>query len=80
MQRKLESNGQRLASMAHLLQSVSPLATLSRGYSITLNNDKAVTSVAHIAAQDTLVTRVKDGEITSVVTHCQPLVDSDKSP
>ncbi|MFS1703101.1 exodeoxyribonuclease VII large subunit [Aestuariibacter sp. GS-14] len=79
MQRKLESNGQRLASMAHLLQSVSPLATLSRGYSITLNNDKAITSVAQVTAQDTLVTRVKDGEITSLVTHCKPLEDSDKS-
>ena len=50
-----------------LLQSVSPLSTLSRGYSITMSNGKAVTSVDTVKENDILMSRVTDGEITSKI-------------
>jgi exodeoxyribonuclease VII large subunit len=56
-----------LAQSAGLLQSVSPLSTLSRGYSITFSDTTPVTSIAAIKEGDELKTRVTDGEITSKV-------------
>jgi exodeoxyribonuclease VII large subunit len=49
------------------LQSVSPLSTLSRGYSITMSNGEAVTSVDTVKENDILMSRVTDGEITSKI-------------
>ncbi|NVK58214.1 MAG: exodeoxyribonuclease VII large subunit [Alteromonadaceae bacterium] len=68
MQRRLETNRHNLATLAHLLQSVSPLATLSRGYSVTLKDKQAVTRIESVAAHDEITSRVEDGEIISVVT------------
>jgi exodeoxyribonuclease VII large subunit len=64
----LRNKKNRLASGASLLQSVSPLSTLARGYSITLANKSAITSVEAVNTGDTITTRVTDGEITSTVT------------
>ena len=64
----LRNKKNRLASGASLLQSVSPLSTLARGYSITLANKSTITSVEAVNTGDTITTRVTDGEITSTVT------------
>ena len=64
----LGTKKQQLASNASLLQSVSPLSTLARGYSITLAENAAVTSIEAVNNGDTITTRVTDGEITSTVT------------
>jgi exodeoxyribonuclease VII large subunit len=64
----LGTKKQQLASNASLLQSVSPLSTLARGYSITLSENAAITSVEAVNNGDTITTRVTDGEITSTVT------------
>ena len=74
MQQRLETHKQKLATLAHLLQSVSPLATMARGYSATLKADQAITSITAVKAQDEIISRVSDGEIVSVVTavHAKP--------
>ena len=52
-----------------LLQSVSPLSTLARGYSITLLDDEPVSRVSDVKKGKNITTRVSDGEIVSTVTH-----------
>ena len=68
MQQRLETHKQKLATLAHLLQSVSPLATMARGYSATLKAGQAITSITAVKEQDEIISRVSDGEIVSVVT------------
>lgn len=68
----LTNKGYALASSARQLEAVSPLATLSRGYSITFKDGKAVTSVSQVKPGDTLHTRVKDGEIVVDVNEIAP--------
>ena len=53
---------------AQMLHSVSPLATLERGYAIS-TDDKGniVNSISSVSAGDTLHTQVSDGSITSKV-------------
>lgn len=55
----------RLASNSQLLDAVSPLSTLSRGYSITYNNNEIVRSVDDIKPGDILVNKLIDGEVVS---------------
>ncbi|WP_276574564.1 exodeoxyribonuclease VII large subunit [Spiroplasma poulsonii] len=50
------------------LDLLSPLKTLTRGYSITYNNNKNVlTSIQQVTNNDIIMTRVQDGIIQSVV-------------
>ncbi|MGQ8365152.1 exodeoxyribonuclease VII large subunit [Glaciecola sp. 1036] len=65
---RLKINHQLLASKAALLDSVSPLATLKRGYSISFHEGEIVKKADSVEVGQTLVTRVFDGEITSQVT------------
>ena len=58
---------QGLAAKAALLNSVSPLATLSRGYSISYVDDKIVRSTEQVKVDDKLITKLSNGEIVSVV-------------
>ncbi|MGS0824793.1 exodeoxyribonuclease VII large subunit [Shewanella sp. 0m-8] len=65
---KLKMSEQRLAHRAQQLDTVSPLATLSRGYSITLTGEgKVVQSPSDTRIGDTLTTRLRDGSVTSTV-------------
>ncbi|MDF2178942.1 exodeoxyribonuclease VII large subunit [Aliiglaciecola sp. CAU 1673] len=63
----LQGKGQALAENSHLLNSVSPLATLSRGYSISLKDGKAVKKAAELKSGDRLTTKFVDGEVVSLV-------------
>ncbi|MDE5690037.1 MAG: hypothetical protein K2I38_05020, partial [Duncaniella sp.] len=56
----------RLESAGRLLDVLSPLATLCRGYSITRVNGRAVTSVADIAPGARIETTLADGTVASV--------------
>lgn len=68
MTEKLNMSEQRISHRAQQLDTVSPLATLSRGYSITLNGDGKVLQAADdTLAGDTLTTRLRDGSVTSTV-------------
>lgn len=66
-QQSIENKKHRLASNSHILDTVSPLSTLSRGYSISFAQDKVVKSTAQVKLGQTLTTRVEDGEILSTV-------------
>lgn len=59
---------EKLAHASSLLQSYSPEKVLARGYSITLSADgKPVTSTDQVALNDTITTRLKDGQLDSTI-------------
>lgn len=66
---QLEKQQVRLAAKADLLNSVSPLSTLARGYSITFHEDKIIRSVDDVNGKDKIVTKLTDGEVISQVIH-----------
>ena len=68
VQRLLESKNRQLQGQAQLLNSVSPLQTLTRGYSITFADDKPVLSSMEVSEGDEITTRLASGEIISKVT------------
>lgn len=68
MDYRLLNANHKLALAAEKLETVSPLATLSRGYSITRNaKGKVIRHIDQVQAGDQLVTKVTDGEIHSTV-------------
>jgi len=70
---KLQTYRQELATNAGRLNTLSPLKTLSRGYSISidLNQNQAVTSILNIKTGDTLLTKLADGDILSTIESIQ---------
>ena len=70
MQRQLTTLQQQIATLAHTLDTVSPLATLQRGYSITLRlpERQVVTSSSQLNKGDQLETRLAIGSVQSQVT------------
>lgn len=64
----LSVKGQNLGKAIALLDTVSPLATLSRGYSMTLSNNKLLKSVKDIQLNQNITSKLADGDVTSVVT------------
>ncbi|KZN57865.1 hypothetical protein N474_07755 [Pseudoalteromonas luteoviolacea CPMOR-2] len=58
----------RLALLAAKLDSVSPLAVLSRGYSITQTNQGVLNSVTEAKQGQVITTQLSDGQIHSTVT------------
>ncbi|SUP92283.1 exodeoxyribonuclease VII large subunit [Vibrio owensii] len=68
MDRKLLTMRHQLAIAAEKLDTVSPLATLKRGYSITQTEQgQVVTQANDVKTGDVLVTRLSDGELRSTV-------------
>ncbi|WP_318457774.1 exodeoxyribonuclease VII large subunit [Photobacterium leiognathi] len=68
LDRKLLNARHKLAVAAEKLETVSPLATLARGYSITRNEQgDVIRKASQVKAGDTLITTVIDGEIHSSV-------------
>lgn len=69
MRRRLREYGSELATMAGKIESLSPLAVLSRGYTITQDQKSLkVVRLAHeVRVGQTLVTRFAKGEVTSRV-------------
>ncbi|MDF1759958.1 MAG: exodeoxyribonuclease VII large subunit [Coxiellaceae bacterium] len=63
MQHTTHEVKQRLAYNSGLLNSLSPLNTLSRGYAIMSQGDKAISSVKQINKDQPLVARMHDGEL-----------------
>ncbi len=60
-----------LSNAARTLNVISPLQTLERGYSITLNNKNTpILSVKSIKTDDIIKTRLADGHVLSQVTIC----------
>lgn len=67
MQRLVSKNKEKLRRDVAALSALSPLAVMTRGYSITFNGEHVVTSVEQVKTGDTLTIRVRDGEIHSQV-------------
>jgi len=60
---------ERFLSNVKLLESVSPLGVLTRGYSISMDKDKnLLRSIADIEPGSKLLTRLTDGVLTSEIT------------
>lgn len=69
MLQQLSLADNRMKRAAHSLQSVSPLATLSRGYSISKNaNDQVITDAQALSVGDEMQTLLKNGVVYSAVT------------
>ncbi|MDO6497664.1 exodeoxyribonuclease VII large subunit [Photobacterium sanguinicancri] len=68
MDRRLLTARHQLAMAAEKLETVSPLATLGRGYSITRDSKgKVIRNMDQVNHGDTIITKVANGEIQSVV-------------
>ena len=63
----LKTKRQQLQRIADILNSVSPLSTLSRGYSISFKNEEVVRSTDDVKKGDIIETRLMDGKVTSIV-------------
>jgi exodeoxyribonuclease VII large subunit len=73
----IEGNRERLERLSQMLRVLSPEATLSRGYSITLNESGAIIrSASEVLSGAKIVTRLKDGRLRSTVSEAQPEPDS----
>lgn len=57
-----------LSKAASMLNALSPLAVLGRGYSLTLHNDAVITNASEVKADDLITTRLKSSTIISRVT------------
>jgi exodeoxyribonuclease VII large subunit len=66
--KQLEEAEKQLAVLAAKLDSTSPLAVLARGYSVTQKQGRVVNSISQLSVNDTLVTQLNDGEVTSQIT------------
>lgn len=68
-QQALKDANTAIAHIAQRLDTVSPLATLSRGYSITKNNKGAlIRTASDVAIGETITTDLGSGTLTSQVT------------
>jgi exodeoxyribonuclease VII large subunit len=63
----LSSQKHRLDLLRQRISDASPERLLSRGYSITMKNGKAVTDVSQLSAGDVFTTRLAKGEVTGTV-------------
>lgn len=59
----------KLNAAANLLNALSPMATLKRGYTITRINSKTATSATDLAVGDTIETIFHNGKTFSTITH-----------
>lgn len=67
-EQQLETRQQQLAQLCRTLQAVSPLNTLSRGYSITQSADgKTITDADQVQPGEQIISRLHHGEVKSRV-------------
>lgn len=70
-----------IAGYAARLQALSPLAVLSRGYSLTsLESGAIVRSVSQVRPGETVTTRLPDGRFTSRIQSVQPAPSEGTAP
>lgn len=78
LRHRLQRQQQQLQHLAHALDTVSPLATLSRGYAIvtTAADDKIVRRASEVNPGDTIHTRLAQGRLESTVTKIDETQDN----
>ncbi|MEM9623879.1 MAG: exodeoxyribonuclease VII large subunit [Pseudomonadota bacterium] len=73
MQLNLQHDQTRLSSLARMLQSVSPLPTLARGYAVVRNTERQVLAgVEQIATGERVTTQLHNGTFISEVISVAP--------
>jgi exodeoxyribonuclease VII large subunit len=65
--RRLTRSHESIAALAARLDSLSPLAVLARGYSVTTKGGAVVRSAADVAIGDSVLTQLAAGRIVSIV-------------
>ncbi|MGB3724333.1 MAG: exodeoxyribonuclease VII large subunit [Glaciecola sp.] len=68
IKQQLKDKQHSLQGATGMLNTVSPLATMSRGYSITLKDDALAASVHAVNVGDEIKTKLADGEVISTVS------------
>ena len=63
LERKLETSKEKLSKKAALLHNLSPLSTISRGYSIIEKNNKIINSVKEVDVNERINITLKDGSL-----------------
>jgi exodeoxyribonuclease VII large subunit len=78
LRHRLQNQQQQLQHLAHALDTVSPLATLSRGYAIvtTAGSDKIVRRAGEVNLGDAIHTRLAQGRLVSTVTKIDETQDN----
>lgn len=71
-QKNIRHKEEKLALLAGTLNALSPLAVLSRGYSIAMSNgDEVIKSVKSLSKNETIKTRFSDGVVYSIIDDLQ---------
>ncbi len=65
--RRLDRSKSRFHEQVSLLNSLSPLKTVERGYSITRSNEKLVGSIHELRPGDRIEVRIRDGDVVAIV-------------
>jgi len=63
VERRINAENARFASLAGKLDALSPLKVMSRGYSIAKKNEKIIKSVAELNKGDRITLKLSDGEL-----------------
>ena len=66
--RVLTQEKHRLELLSQRLKSLNPELLLKRGYTITMMDGKIVTHASQLAPGQSIVTRLQDGDVTSIIT------------
>lgn len=69
MQTKLQNAKQNFANLCQLLETVSPLATLNRGYAIISKNNKIIAQIKNVQVGDLINAKIADGDLECEVTN-----------
>ncbi len=64
---KLQKSGGTIAEKAAMLESLSPLKTLSRGYSLVYKDEKLINSVKDLSENDEINIRMSDGTVSAKI-------------
>ena len=67
IKRNLNDKNNRFINILNKLDALNPINTIKRGYSITKNKDKVITSINSVVENDIITTDLVDGIITSKV-------------
>ncbi|WP_343343478.1 exodeoxyribonuclease VII large subunit [Terrisporobacter petrolearius] len=63
LEQNLENSKEKLSKKAALLHNLSPLATISRGYSIVEKDDKVINSIKEVDVNEDINITLKDGSL-----------------
>ena len=67
LEQNLETSKERLSKKAALLHNLSPLATISRGYSIVEKKGHVINSIEEVNVNDEINITLKDGDLDCII-------------